>query len=188
MEVIIGNQDWILYIGGYKKAGDLLVEHSVAFCQQHILVYPIVFLYRHYIELQLKEIIRIGNILLGTGKHYPSCFPTDHKIGNHWQECRAIIEKIDKDEYHKLRKDEQSKYKNDLNSLQKYIEEFLKLDPDSQASRYPVDRRGNPTILDASLRTINLENIRDLVGEISYLLEGISQGITEYLDAKHQLR
>ncbi len=177
----MGNQDWVLYIGGYKKAGDLLVEQSVAFGQQHILVYPILFLYRHYIELQLKEIIRCGNALLGISKHYPSCFPTDHKIGDHWQECRAIIEDIDKDEWHRLGKGEQRKYKNDLNSLQKCIGEFLKLDPDSQASRYPVDKKGNPTVLDASLRTIDLEIIRNLVGKISYLLEGISLGISEHL-------
>jgi hypothetical protein len=184
----MGNQDWELYINGFKKAGDLLVEHGIVHGEQHILVYPAIFLYRQYIELQLKEIIQNGNRILGVCTHSPLLFPTGsrgHKIDALWRECRIILEKIDEDEYQRLGKDEQHKYKNDIDTLQTNINEFSLLDPDSQASRYPIGKNGNPSTLDAKLRTINFKSLRDLVEKISSLLDGMSVGISEYQDTEH---
>lgn len=55
-------QNWGMYTIGYKEAGDLLLQYALNVGRQNVLVYPIIFLYRHYIELQLKEIItkRLG--------------------------------------------------------------------------------------------------------------------------------
>ena len=51
------NNKWNLYAEGYKQAGDLLVKHVMdTQSEQDILVYPIFFLYRHYIELRSKDI------------------------------------------------------------------------------------------------------------------------------------
>jgi hypothetical protein len=46
------------YVYGYKKAADILVEYiKDTKTNQDYLVYPIVFLYRHHLELIIKEII-----------------------------------------------------------------------------------------------------------------------------------
>ncbi|GAC19580.1 hypothetical protein [Paraglaciecola arctica] len=51
-----------LYIDGYRQAADTLAHKVVESSRdQDILVYPIVFLFRQYIELQLKRIIRESN-------------------------------------------------------------------------------------------------------------------------------
>jgi len=45
----------VLMIGGYKKAADLMVERTVNdWRERDFLVYPIIFNYRHFLELSLK--------------------------------------------------------------------------------------------------------------------------------------
>ncbi len=179
------NMDWVLYAAGYKKAGDLLVEHGIAHGEQHILVYPAVFLYRQYIELQLKEIIRNGNWFLDISQHCSVGFPTHHNIAELWRECRNILKNIDEEEYQKLGEDERDKYKNDLDAIEQGINEFSEWDPNSQAFRYPIDKDDNPSVSVDQLHTITFRNLRDLVDRISSLLEGISVGISECLKAKY---
>ena len=79
---------------GYKRAGDLVAEHARTQLGQHTLVYPAVFLYRHYIELRLKEIVQGGNWLVGK----PPEFPKHHNINDLWRKCRDNLEKVDEDE------------------------------------------------------------------------------------------
>lgn len=53
------SDNWVTYPRGYKKAADLMVAHiDKRHCDQDTLVYPIVFLYRQYIELRLKHLVR----------------------------------------------------------------------------------------------------------------------------------
>ena len=43
---------------GYKRAADLLIERAKESTQlRNMLVYPIVFCYRHYLELTLKAML-----------------------------------------------------------------------------------------------------------------------------------
>ena len=73
----------------------------------------------------------------------------------------------------------------DLGSIEQDIKEFSRWDPDSTAFRYPVDKRGNPSISD--LRWINFRNLKELVERVSSLLDGISMDISDYLNAKHMM-
>ena len=57
---LISNK-WEVYAMGYKIATETLVDKVLSEqTNQDHLIYPIVFLYRHYIELRLKEIIDTG--------------------------------------------------------------------------------------------------------------------------------
>lgn len=56
---------WDTYAEGYKSAGDIAVQYVVENnWYQDFLVYPIVFLYRHYLELRLKELYFVSSRLL----------------------------------------------------------------------------------------------------------------------------
>ena len=184
----MGNKDWTQYIGGYKRAGDLIIEYGSKHGEQHTLVYPLIYLYHHYIELQLKEIIFNGNVILCNNEDLPLGFPHGHDINDLWRKCRTIIVNVDRQEYSRLQEFEQHKYESDLDALGKSIRQFARLDTSSQASRYPIDTDGNASILSVQLRQIKFDDIRQLVESISFLLDGVSQGITEYLDARHKLR
>ncbi len=79
--------NWNLYALGYKDAADILVQFVLkAPGQQDMLVYPIVFLYRQYIELRLKEIIKKGEALLSTFND----IPFGHNIYDLWNKCKKI--------------------------------------------------------------------------------------------------
>jgi hypothetical protein len=159
-----------LYASGYKKAGDLLVAYVIKErINQDILVYPIVFLYRHYIELRLKELIRKGNLLLDS----PGRFPQHHLIDKLWSECRKILKKIWPEEN-----------ADDLNEIEKYINDFSECDPTSTAFRYPKDKKDKESL--SGLTHINLRGFSDVILKISSLLDGADLGISCELDNKNE--
>ncbi|MGH7451463.1 MAG: hypothetical protein ACRENG_08980, partial [bacterium] len=128
------SQELYLYAHGYKQAADILVDHiSATKRDQDILVYPIVFLYRHCIELYLKEIITEGNILLDEPKE----MPTGHKIDVLWKDCKIILEKLQFDST-----------KDELEAVDEIISQFSEKDPLSFAFRYPTDKKGEKLLPD----------------------------------------
>lgn len=142
-----------LYIEGYKEAADKLV-HGVADSgtSQDTLVFPIAFLYRQYIELQLKHIIKESRIFLEEGAN----FPEHHKINDLWNTANALMAKIIK-EHDKSIKDYITS--NDISVIKTIITEFVKVDPDSFAFRYPKDKKGNKNL--EGIEYINLRKLHD---------------------------
>ena len=82
---------WKLYATGYKTAADMLatnvVEHR---SRQDTLVYPILFLYRQYVELALKEIIRSALVYLERDR----AAPKHHDLGQLWAQVEKLLEEI----------------------------------------------------------------------------------------------
>jgi hypothetical protein len=111
-----------LFIDGYKEAGDSLVN-SVADCRgtADSLIFPIVFLYRHYIELRLKSIIRDGCRLLDRGYKEKS----EHQLSKLWPTVRGILVELWPDGS-----------ENDLKSMDMLIGQFEQVDPRSTSFRY----------------------------------------------------
>ncbi|MBF0411762.1 MAG: hypothetical protein HQK70_03510 [Desulfamplus sp.] len=161
-----------LYAKGYKEAGDLLVEYVlVAENEQDTLIYPIVFLYRQYIELRLKEIIREGRILLEEGND----FPKHHKIFDLWCLAKKII----------LKSFDNEEESPDLKYAEHVIREFSQIDPDSFSFRYPTTKNGDKT-LDGVLH-INIRRLATHVEALSKDLESISIGISVYRDWQKEM-
>ena len=66
---------------GYKLAGDALVENSLGDANDHDnLIYPILYCYRHYIEIALNEIIEKHGPWLG-----PSLKEKNHGLRDLWK-------------------------------------------------------------------------------------------------------
>ena len=163
---------WYLYPDGYKHAADLLVEHlmSTNLNKRQIdsLVYPIVFLYRQYIELILKRLIRDGNKLLNISEKLPQ----GHKINNLWKNCRVILEKVWSNESGE-----------ELDVIEACIKQFSVKDPTSTAFRYPTDLEGNPSL---PKMQINLRNLLEVMRRLSSFLESCSIGISEELNNEQE--
>ncbi|MHC4276843.1 MAG: hypothetical protein ACYSTI_05870 [Planctomycetota bacterium] len=158
----------VLYAGGYKDAADILVERiSKETLPRDALVYPIVFLYRQYIELMLKEVIKDGNKLFDVTEEYP----THHNIAELWKQCRGIIEKV-----------WPKGPKVDLDSVEECLYEFSKTDPTSTAFRYPTDKDGEPSV--PGISRIDLRNLSGVMSGIEVFFTGAIDGISSYLDAK----
>jgi hypothetical protein len=55
---ILNHPSWSKISHGFKMLSDIGADHACEGKDQDILIYPIIFLYRHYLELQLKGLIR----------------------------------------------------------------------------------------------------------------------------------
>ncbi len=164
---------WTVYADGYKDAGDVLVEYiKEKQVNQNSLVYPIVFLYRQYIELRMKKIIRDGYQLLDDD---PEKFRKIHEIDDLWKKCRETIEKV----WHE-------DPAGNLEAVGECIRQFSEIDPNSQKFRYPTDKSGNPSLPDPS-PPINLRNFAEVITRTGSLLDGVSMGISAEIEYKREM-
>ncbi|OQX56570.1 MAG: hypothetical protein B5M53_00775 [Candidatus Cloacimonas sp. 4484_209] len=189
---------WLSYVDGYKRAGDLLIKK----CQpvnKNILVYPICFMYRHYIEIQLKDIIKkyeefiIGHVgcLDGIPKNR-----AHHKLDTLWDDCKELLDKSivvygcdyqcsgDTLKYSKKKLEQLKKKlgynKSDLDFLEDKIKQFSKIDKGSYSFRYPIDKQGNLSL--PSLDYINLKELSKEMSRVGHLLNSYSACIYGWLD------
>lgn len=65
---------------GFKNSADCLVDHVARSGRDDSLILPIVFLYRHYIEMQLKEIALHVHRWDGRGESYVKTHDLSHLV------------------------------------------------------------------------------------------------------------
>jgi hypothetical protein len=157
---------WVNYLIGYKDAADILVEYVKKTNNNlDFLVFPIVFLYRHYLELQLKMIIKDGYDLLNTNKDYKKC----HKLDDLWNDCKIIIKKMwpegDKEP---------------LGAMDHCISQFCQVDPMATDFKYPVRRNGTDAL--ENLDFINLSHLSEVMKSIENFIGGIHEAISIELE------
>ena len=158
-----------LYIVGYKDAADLLVK-TVASGQgtADSLIFPIVFLYRHYIELRLKSLIEDGRRLLDHEYNHKS----EHQLSKLWPPVKDILLEVFPDED-----------KKQYDAIDSLIEQFENVDPRSTSFRYPKDLSGNKSV-NFDIPRVNLRNLFEVVRALSTILEGAATGISVYQGEK----
>lgn len=163
-------EKWTHYIHGYKRAGDFLCAHMIETERnEQTLIYPIVFLYRQYLELLLKRILQDGFLLLEKEQSYPKT----HNLVQLWNQAKAVMGQIwegNKDT------------KAELQAIGRCISELADLDLESFAFRYPYTKDDKHSLPD--LGAISVKNLADVVTRIGSLLEGASCGISDYLEQK----
>lgn len=160
-----------IYAYGYRAAADQIVQHVLETGRSpDYLVYPICFLYRQYLELRLKAIIRDGSALLeeAPGPYF------HHRLRDLWSQARSVIHQVWPD-------DDSSDIEDAVGSL---ISDFSDLDPNSETFRYPEDRHGGNPL--AGLRYINLENVAKQFNEAADILEGVACGISVYREYQRE--
>lgn len=157
-------ESWESYIHAYRMAAEMLVERTHETLALYWLIFPIVYLYRHYLELRLKSLIWDGDTLDGTPK---TQLDHQHGLMALWQKARPKIERWQKD-----------CPKEDLDAIEATIREFDVIDPKSQAARYPTDRAGLPSgILGKS---INLDTFAKTLKKTSNFLDSAADVFLEY--------
>jgi hypothetical protein len=126
----------------YKLAADILVDQAV--CLSHgdrdYLAYPILFSYRHYIELSLKMMIA----------SYGSPIWDRHELDVLWKKLEEIFV-----EYGVEDPDGATK------AAKRIVLEFAKIDPKSFSNRYPVDTKGEE--IAHSMEALDLANLKDVM-------------------------
>lgn len=160
------------YIDGYKTGADLLAKHILEKdrSEEDFLAYPMIFLYRYYIELELKMMIINSNKFLNIKGN----FPKGHKIEDLWQKCRGLLEKI----FPSLTKE-------DVDIVEEYIKQLWEEDCNSIAFRYSTDLGGNASL--PEIEHINIRNLYEIMQGVCSFLSSCSLDISEYLEIKEEI-
>lgn len=174
-----GDDDWQLnacvnygdrtgtYMAGYDRAVEVLVRHIV---ENHtdldVLVYPIVFLARHSVELQLKELTELVAKLEGK-----RASPHGHPLGVLWCALRGkVIELFPNDD------------PAELDAIDVVVAELDRFDGRSTAFRYARNKDGAPS-LDSTLLYINVRVFWEQYTRAEHLLGGILAAVGTWLES-----
>ncbi|MEQ8228414.1 MAG: hypothetical protein RIA64_10045 [Rhodospirillales bacterium] len=155
---------------GYKLAADLLVDQTEKEpWLRSKLVFPIIFCYRHYIELTLKDILQNYGVL---GSLEPNT--ATHDLKSLWHDFRALIDQIN------------DSGPDDISSsvVERWVMEFAKIDPSSQVFRYPTNNIGVPfseghesvDLLNLHMIMLKMDTYFGCVGMWLHSLDNIDQG------------
>ncbi|OCH43719.1 hypothetical protein [Aliivibrio fischeri] len=168
-----------LYIKGYRLAANKLVLDIISTSSnQDTLVYPICFLYRQYIELQLKEMIKESILLLGENINVPK----HHKILELWKDSNGamlrVIKKYDIEIKEYFTKD-------DRELINNIIEDFHNIDSNSIAFRYPDDKDGKTNL--EGIMHINVRRLYEKMEELNSLFKKYTNVIGTLADYKSEM-
>jgi hypothetical protein len=159
----MGIPEFAIFGKGYKDAADQLVRamHNTSYGRDSV-VYPIVFLYRHYFEQRFKNIIISGARILDGEWHKPD----GHRLMKLWEQAKLKIINAWQ---------ELAATPPELAFIDHIVNEFEKADPGSFSIRYPTVRGTWKSPLD-NLKHINLSHLAQQVDEASHSPRRIVRG------------
>lgn len=161
-----------LYARGYRIGAEYLADYVMNMHRhQDVLVYPIVFMWRHYVELRLKEIIRSASTSMDDSTE----LKLDHKLHALWKRLRPLVEEIelDADPF-------------PLNAVEEIIAQLDEIDRHSFAFRYPTGKDGAPS-LPGELSYINIRNFTEVMQRVANFLDAVATSFSVYLDHKAEM-
>lgn len=141
---------------GYITAGAGLIELCTQDGYEHernFLIYPILFNYRHGLELALKWIIVCYG---GQGIHGVN---DDHNLWDLWKQCRGIIEQ------------HESNDKEADDAVEQIVKDFHDLDKAGITFRYGWTKDGNKIKLPDHM--VDIGNIRDVMDGVARYFTGV---------------
>lgn len=150
--------------GYYLESANALIEITVSDRSKlDVYVYAAVFLYRHSVELLLKELIWMSNYILGKGK----TFPKKHNLMNLWQILKSNATSLLTDKF-PLNEEE-------VQYIQTTLEDITKYDTESDAFRYPLNKKMQRPHSDTNhvnVRSLyeRFNQIHDYLGRLSYMI------------------
>lgn len=151
----------------YKASADELVDSYLANGERALhRMYPVLFLYRHYLELQMKTVLMLGEEL----SLDPSKDTLHHKLIDLWNCTKTILVKVWPDG------ETQS-----LNNFGHGIENFSSVDPIGTSFRYSHSKTGEPLL--PTVEAVDLRHLKESMNRMAGFLEGVVAGLSAYMDA-----
>jgi hypothetical protein len=156
------------YLAGFQRAADMIVEAAKTDNRNpDDLFFPVAYLYRHHLELILKELVRLG-VRLGS---FNGCddILVEHNLHKLWNKSKQLIKEVWPDSPD-----------DDIKAVEKMILGFHKLDPTGQVFRYARDKNGI-SHLQSAPQCVDLGNLKTTVDAVSRFLDAAYAGI-DYCD------
>jgi len=169
-----GDENGRAYALGYQRGAQLLADYAVReSSDQDLVIYPILFLYRHAVELFLKRFIPVAADLVDE----PLKEHERSQLGSHRLD---ILWSIFKPRLHLMEKCEMTQ--DQVDGIESYIRQLSDVDEQSFSFRFAADKDGNPNLAD--LRHINIMRITVLLEPFVAIFEGIDEIIHERYQSK----
>ncbi|WJS05503.1 hypothetical protein [Roseibium aggregatum] len=171
------------YKAGFRKAAFQLTERM---CEQPVnqdsLVYPIVYLYRHYVELMLKGIFRLAADLL----EKPISNSQEKHLGRHdlaklWSMVRPLLDPVCEIG------GENPLPAADLEGIDAYMDQLNTHDPRGESFRYARSRDAART-LGPDLVHINIRSFAIGMEKLADYLEGLEHWLGMLVDGRNEAR
>ena len=142
---------------GYRDAAQALIDLIIERPQEanRTLLHPILFLYRHSVELRLKHMI--AEYGLGSPN-------LDHKLKGLWNTFKVIAK--------------QHAIKEELDKAGRLIDELHTVDENSQAFRYATDREGGA--FEFKFEAVDLMNLRKQMDDLDTFFFGLEAVMDEW--------
>ena len=168
----LGN--WGIYGKAYLDAAELLIKAIASGSNPDVIGYPLMYLYRHYLELTIKVLIAKGRAL--DSNPDTSAYPDHHDLSALWNEARPLIERY-------AYKPRQSK--EDIEAIGKRIDEFGQLDPTGEVFRYDVTRfdkrKGRREQTLPMPLHLSLDRVREVMESVNGFFVGVESVMDELL-------
>lgn len=146
----------------FKEAGDELVDFVIRgekYSWYEAFLRPIGFLYRHYLELELKYWMKELN---EGGFNEADKLLKDHNLRNLWLGLKPLIQP-----FCESREDKKM-----LSEIEDVILTFDKYDPTGQEFRYTRSTKGTATLRNLP-PTIDVKWVKHLIGRVSLFFDGL---------------
>lgn len=168
----------VLYSFGYLNAARKLRDHVLE-CRVDLdtFIFPIVYLYRHHIELLLKSLVVNGVEIVER-----ELSPTEQNhLGDHnlkclWEDIRPILEDVCKKAGWKPPSQEE------IEGINAYVLQLTKHKPD--AFRFPASKKGEAYLVE--LTHINVRVFSDAMERLSDFLDNLDEGFRGFLGLRDQ--
>jgi hypothetical protein len=179
---VMRNGDPIAYKEGYRRGSEILARYVDENARdQDFLVYPIVFLYRHHIELALKRIITRAPYLIDR----PLSEKEKQHLGKHrldllWNDLKPMMDEICKTTGWRVPPS------TDIEGIDDYIRQLSEIDADSFSFRYAQSKKGTRS-LPSDLRHINLRHFAEMMERLASYIGGIDDSTEFLLETKTEM-
>ena len=157
----------------FKEAADSVLRQaeteSKDFRLRHPeMILPVCYLYRHSIELRLKDIVRAGVKLRFFEQHKVEECLAGHSLATLWTKAKALICEVWKEE-------EPSPVK----VVESVINEFHQLDRSGQTFRYARDKKGKPHDYGPIAMRVSSQNLRQTMDAVFNFIDGCHSGLVD---------
>lgn len=164
------------YIMGYKASADTLVESIVGTPDIRRLdtyIFPIMFLYRQYIELEMKSIyLQYSNDDHESKQQVIK--EKGHNLLKIWHTIKPLMmEEISANDAESV------------STVENYIQQFHQFDKTSTSFRYPVDR--NLELIFDGEQRINYVNLKQCIDELESFFNGVDGHLSSVQEFKRDM-
>jgi hypothetical protein len=162
------------FAAAYREAGDRLVK-QISRSRQNLspdLFMPILYLYRHSLELELKMLIRFGSGVFDDDKKLRSVLKK-HDLYELWNYVKRICDEVSPG----------STSSPVCMQVESVLLKVHQIDGLGQSLRYSTDKHGNKSQKNFP-KFVELKRLQRIVGQVFSSLAGIHDGLIETLSYK----